>query len=59
MIIYLLIGMVLVMLVDILTQPLEDDEVKLTMVERVITVFLWPVFVIIVIVEVFKHLDDE
>jgi len=52
---YIIIGMVLTMIIDYLTAKYEIDDARFTNTERVISILLWPVIVLMIIIEVIKN----
>lgn len=49
---YLIIGMVLTMVIDYLTHMLEIHEAKFTNSERVSSILLWPIILLMIIIEI-------
>lgn len=52
---YIIIGMVLTMIIDYLTAKYEIDDAKFTNTERVISIILWPVIILVIIIEIIKN----
>jgi hypothetical protein len=56
---YIIIGLVLTMTVDYLINKLEIDEAKFTNTERIISIIIWPLIVIISIFVVIKSKNKK
>lgn len=52
---YIIIGMVLTMIIDYLTAKYEIHDAKFTNTERVISILLWPIIILMIIIEVIKN----
>ena len=55
---YFTIGLLLVMYVDYHTVNMEK-EIRLTIIEKLISIMIWPVIIIMVIIELFKDFKNE
>jgi hypothetical protein len=55
---YIIIGILLVIFIDYYTSNMGDD-VKLTNSERVITAFIWPIVLVLFLIEFWKQFNDD
>ena len=51
---YLIIGMILMMIIDYVTYKFELHEAKFTNFERIMAIILWPIMLLVIIIETIK-----
>ena len=56
---YLLIGVVFTIIYDWLLSQLEDTELHFNNFERVLMIFVWPVFFTITIINIIKFIREK
>ena len=56
---YIIIGMVFMMLIVYITYKSELHEAKFTNFERVITIILWPLMLLVIIIETIKNNNKD
>lgn len=52
---YLIVGMVLTMFIDYWSYKLELEEAKFTNGERIITVIMWPIILLLVLIKLYNN----
>ena len=56
---YIITGMILTMMIDYLTHKLEINDAKFTNTERFISVILWPIIILVIIIETIKNNNKD
>lgn len=56
---YLIIGLVIAMIYDYILSKLEDVELHFNNFERIIIIFLWPIFVLFSIIAFIKQFNKN
>lgn len=56
---YIITGMVLTMIIDLLTHKYQIEEAKFTNIERLISIVIWPVIILVIIIETIRNNNKE
>jgi len=56
---YIITGMILTMIIDLLTHKYQIEEAKFTNKERIISIIIWPIIILVIIIETIRNNNKE